>query len=124
MDSPVVRLHGREPCAIIRDQCLLPRAGEYRPKSICAGVTSDVALARFQKPPPTRPVPPRVPGLGLVSTKISKPRRADLPEPSYLTAEVALLSDRTPYMILGDLFAWVCVFLSMFWIDPGLIRRR
>ncbi len=63
-------------------------------------------------------------GLGLLSNKIIKPRRADLPEPTYLTAEVALLSNRTPYLILGDLFAWVCVFLSLLWIGPGLIRRR
>jgi len=41
-----------------------------------------------------------------------------------MTAEVALLSNHTPYLILGDLFAWVCVFLSLLWIGPGLIRRR
>jgi apolipoprotein N-acyltransferase len=49
----------------------------------------------------------RIP-VGLVPTQSDRAHPADLAPPARLTRSVALLDGRSVYVVLGDLFAWLC----------------
>jgi len=46
--------------------------------------------------------------LGLVPTTRDRAHPSELVTPGQLTRSVALLDDRTVYVVIGDLFAWLC----------------
>ncbi len=54
--------------------------------------------------------------LGLVAIGQDRLSLRQLPQAQYLVADVALLENRTLYGLTGDLFAWLCVLLAVFWL--------
>jgi apolipoprotein N-acyltransferase len=62
--------------------------------------------------------------LGLVSTDSDRAHPADLVPPGRLTRTVALLDGRTVYVVLGDLFAWLCVLAAMGLLGWSFLSAR
>jgi len=65
----------------------------------------------------------RIP-VGLVSTESDRAHPADLVPAARLTRTVALLDGRTVYVVLGDLFAWLCSLAALGLLGWSFLSAR
>jgi len=62
--------------------------------------------------------------LGLVPTSRDRAHPSELVSSGQLTRSVALLEGRTPYVVLGDLFAWLCALAAVGLLSWSFLRGR
>jgi apolipoprotein N-acyltransferase len=62
--------------------------------------------------------------LGLVPTARDRAHHSELIPAGQLTRSVALLDGRTVYLVIGDLFAWLCVLAAVGLLGWSFLSAR